>query len=92
MSQHTLSLDEVRANFEAQGMAVTDWAEANGFKREDVYAVLNGRTKGRRGQAHRIAVALGLKSTEVVPVGKASSADAHTENLSPEQEICMFKT
>lgn len=92
MSQHTLSLDEARANFEAQGVAVTDWAQANGFKREDVYAVLNGRTKGRRGQAHSIAVALGLKSTEVVPVGKVPSADTHTETLSSKKEIDMPKT
>ncbi|CAB3736331.1 hypothetical protein LMG24238_06219 [Paraburkholderia sediminicola] len=92
MSRHTLSLEEARANFEAQGVAVTDWAEAHGFKREDVYAVLNGRTKGRRGQAHCIAVALGLKSTEVVLVSKVPPVDTYTETPSSDKEICMSKT
>jgi gp16 family phage-associated protein len=60
--------------FEVNGLSVTDWAVAHGFKREQVYAVLNGRTAGRRGTAHRIAVALGLKadlgSSEASPDSK----------------------
>ncbi len=38
------------------------WAKAHGFNREEVYAVLNGRSKGRHGRAHRIAVLLGIKA------------------------------
>lgn len=48
--------------FETHGVSVSDWAARNGFDRELVYAVLNGRTKGRRGVSHRIAVALGIKA------------------------------
>lgn len=66
MSKRLLSRGDARANFDAQGLAVTEWANAQGFKPEDVYSVLSGRTKGRRGQAHLIAVALGLKSTTIV--------------------------
>lgn len=52
---------QIRKKFDSQGISISDWAIAHGFKREQVYAVLNGRTCGRRGAAHRIAVALGLK-------------------------------
>ena len=55
------SLEELRFAFEQTGISVSDWAAAHGFRRENVYAVLSGRSKGRRGQSHRIATALGLK-------------------------------
>lgn len=54
----------VKKRFEIQGTSVTEWATTHGFKREQVYAVLNGRTDGRRGTSHRIAVALGLKPSD----------------------------
>ena len=53
---------QIRAAFVAEGTTITTWAEAHGFRREDVYAALSGRTRGTRGKAHQIAVALGLKS------------------------------
>jgi gp16 family phage-associated protein len=52
---------EVRDQFREDGATVADWADAHGFSRESVYAVLSGRAKGDRGKAHEIAVALGLK-------------------------------
>ena len=55
------TLQDVRDAFESAGVSVSEWADAHGFRRENVYALLAGRTKGRRGQAHRIAAALGLK-------------------------------
>ena len=56
------TLDEVRSAFEATGISVAEWADAEGFRRENVYAVLAGRSKGKRGESHRIAQALGLKA------------------------------
>lgn len=53
--------DEVKRDFELAGVAIADWATANGFEPRQVYAALNGRTRGRRGKAHEIALALGLK-------------------------------
>jgi len=61
------SIAEIRGAFADAGLTVSDWADAHGFRRENVYAVLSGRVKGRRGEAHRIAQALGLK-------GKSHSA------------------
>ena len=55
--------EEALAWFDASGTPVASWAQANGFAPSVVYALLAGRTKGRRGEAHRAAVALGLKST-----------------------------
>ena len=56
-----LTLQDVRNAFVNGGISVSDWADAHGFRRENVYALLSGRTRGRRGQAHEIAAALGLK-------------------------------
>lgn len=54
--------EKLKQMFEGHGLSITEWAEARGFRREQVYAVLNGRATGRRGASHRIAVALGLKT------------------------------
>ncbi|MGY0799925.1 DNA-binding protein [Lysobacter sp. A286] len=62
------TLDDIREAFETSGLAISEWADTHGFRRGSVYAVLAGRTKGRRGEAHRVAQALGLKA-------KAPTAD-----------------
>lgn len=61
MTDQPRALNELRSAFEHAGISVSEWADSQGFRRENVYAVLSGRTKGRRGEAHRIALALGLK-------------------------------
>ncbi|MDF5986505.1 hypothetical protein P4131_17495 [Pseudomonas aeruginosa] len=38
------------------------WAEANGYTRHQVYMVINGQFKGRRGTSHEIALKLGIGS------------------------------
>ena len=50
-----------RSWFLDRGMTVTEWAAARGFRRENVYAALAGRTHGTRGLAYEVALALGLK-------------------------------
>ena len=62
------TLAEMREAFKATGVTVAEWAEAGGFRRENVYAVLTGRLKGHRGESHRIAQALGLKAAVSEPV------------------------
>ncbi|HAU3148744.1 TPA: DNA-binding protein [Salmonella enterica subsp. diarizonae] len=52
---------QVKTRFQQRGITVTQWAEENGYSREAVYRVLNGITKAKYGQAHEIAVKLGLK-------------------------------
>ena len=54
-------LEAVKADFENRGEAISEWAQREGFEPRNVYAVLSGRNRGIRGEAHIIAVRLGLK-------------------------------
>lgn len=56
-----MKAQEVKAQLRANGITVREWAHANNFKPRLVYAVLQGTVKGNYGEAHKIAVALGLK-------------------------------
>lgn len=60
-SLHVRTVDEVRAEFDRRGVTFKHWALAHGFEPSEVYSMLNGRMRGRRGRAHQLAVALGLK-------------------------------
>lgn len=55
------TLAEAREWFELSGETVSAWAKSHGFQPSVVYALLSGRTRGRRGDAHRAAIALGIK-------------------------------
>lgn len=80
-SSQPKSLDEVKQWFFNEGIPVKEWAQAHGFRPEAIYALLAGRTVGRRGQAHRAAVALGLKmgsaGTEVSPAAMVPPRSAN---------------
>lgn len=54
--------DQIKAEFEAQGITISDWARQHDYSPRDVILVLNKVLKGRYGKAHRIAVALGMKA------------------------------
>ena len=56
-----ITLTKARAKLRSEGITVREWAERHGFPLHAVRAVLYGRNKGNFGQAHRIAVALGVK-------------------------------
>lgn len=57
--------DEARAELQSKGISITQWAVANRFSPNLVFEVLGGRKKCVRGQAHEIAVKLGLKAGEI---------------------------
>lgn len=64
MDEFEISPSACRAaknGFYARGEQISTWAQEHGFSKDLVYSVLGGRAKGHRGQAHKIAVALGLK-------------------------------
>lgn len=73
---------EAKAWLERHGVTVTEWARAHGFEPSVVFALLSGRTHGKRGQAHRAAVALGLKGPvpewELPPLADAARAEMPT--------------
>lgn len=54
--------EQIKANFHAQGKTITEWAREHSFPPREVILVLNGYYECRRGRAHKIAVALGLKA------------------------------
>lgn len=54
--------DEVKTDFKARGQTLSAWARANGYKPRNVWMLLNGIHKGAYGEAHEIAVKLGLKA------------------------------
>ncbi len=57
--------EEARAELKKKGVSVTAWALAHGFTTQMVWEVLSGRKKGLRGEAHKIAVQMGLKEGEI---------------------------
>ena len=54
-------LARVRQRFVDAGVTIRGWAKAQGFHYSTVIDVMNGRRAGHHGEAHRVAVALGLK-------------------------------
>ena len=59
-----MTLEQVKTDFANRGETFSGWAKTHKFKYATVLAVINGTNKGRRGEAHRVAVALGLKEGE----------------------------
>lgn len=55
------TLEQARNEFNYRGESVTGWARKQGFNPESVKKVLDGKSKCLRGNAHRIAVSLGIK-------------------------------
>lgn len=53
--------DQIKDSFRQRGITITQWAKQNGYQRHAVYRVLNGFDKAYYGNAHEIAVKLGLK-------------------------------
>ena len=53
--------EEARKELDRQGISVAEWARRNDVDQSTTYQVLYGTKKGRRGEAHRVAVLLGIK-------------------------------
>ncbi len=61
-----LSLEEARSRLTRMGKSAADVARELGVSNEIARRVLDGRLKGDRGDAHKVAVALGLKDGIIV--------------------------
>jgi gp16 family phage-associated protein len=53
--------EAVKERLQKQGKTIKSWAKEAGVDYRVAVNVLNGFNKGVRGEAHRVAVALGLK-------------------------------
>lgn len=56
---------DARKELDRKGISVAEWARRNGVDLRTTYQVLYGTKKGRRGEAHRVAVLLGIKEGEI---------------------------
>lgn len=63
--QRQLNSDQVKQRLRMQGVTITQWADAHGYTRNEVYRVLNGQAKAHYGKAHDIAVKLGMKAADL---------------------------
>jgi gp16 family phage-associated protein len=61
VAEHLERCRQAQKQLTAAGMSVAEWARKHGTNRSMTYQVLRGEKKGRRGEAHRIAVLLGIK-------------------------------
>lgn len=56
-----LTPEQARAALDREGKSIAEFSRQHGLNRNLVSDLLNGRKKGRRGEAHRAAVLLGIK-------------------------------
>nr|WP_031306581.1 DNA-binding protein [Pseudomonas chengduensis] len=56
---------QAKAWIESQGKTVKEFAESNDLDLHTTYQVLAGTKKGKRGEAHKAAVLLGIKEGTV---------------------------
>ena len=60
-SQIKQKIASFRSDCEARGESIQAFCERKGLDYDAMYMVLRGRAKGKRGKAHQVFVALGLK-------------------------------
>ncbi|MCB6542310.1 hypothetical protein SDC9_60333 [bioreactor metagenome] len=65
------TIQEVSADFQQRGKSVAEWAREHGLRPGVVYDLMLGRSAGKRGEAHRAAVLLGIKDGVVDRAGAA---------------------
>ncbi|TFY85780.1 DNA-binding protein [Pseudomonas kairouanensis] len=53
--------EQARAALDRKGMSIAEFSRTHDLNKNLVSDLLNGRRKGRRGEAHRAAVLLGIK-------------------------------
>ncbi|WP_419711614.1 DNA-binding protein [Pseudomonas sp. NFX224] len=57
----TVTPEQAREALDRKGMSIAEFSRQNGLNKNLVSDLLNGRIKGRRGEAHRAAVLLKIK-------------------------------
>lgn len=73
----TVSIRSARARLAYEGLTAEQWAEQNGFSPRNVRAVLSGTRMAIRGEALKIAVALGLRAAPGAPAGQPEGLPPH---------------
>lgn len=55
------AIARAKASLHETGQTIKEWSEARNINPRTTYAVLNGQKKCRYGEAHKVAVLLGIK-------------------------------
>ena len=71
-----LTAAQAKAWLEQQGKSVQESARENSIDPATTYQVLAGRKKGKRGEAHKVAVLLGMKIGSIPSEGEKSETVA----------------
>ena len=69
--EHTRTAKGIKEELARKGLTIADLAREYNLRLPIVYALLNGRLSGARGESYRTAVVLGLredKPTAITPV------------------------
>lgn len=61
--EQTQKIEAFRAERIAKGETILGWCKQKGISYDSTMMVLRGRAQGRRGDAHKAMVALGLKAS-----------------------------
>lgn len=61
----TVTPEQAREALDRRGISIAEFSRRYSLNKNLVSDLLNGRKKGRRGEAHRAAVLLGLKDGEI---------------------------
>lgn len=56
-----LTPEQARAKLDREGISIAEFSRKHGLNKNLVSDLLNGRKKGKRGEAHRAAVLLDIK-------------------------------
>lgn len=56
-----LTPEQARAELDRRGISIAELSRTHALNKNMVSDLLNGRKKGKRGEAHRAAVLLGIK-------------------------------
>lgn len=68
---------QARAWLDHQGKSVQQFAREHNVDPATTYQVLSGRKKGRRGEAHKVAVLLGMKDGVIPGDMEVARRDVH---------------
>lgn len=60
-AREAVTSQQARDNLYAQGISISEWARREGFSKNLVFSILQGRRLCRFGKSHQIAVKLGMK-------------------------------
>ncbi|WP_285426148.1 DNA-binding protein [Pseudomonas sp. efr-133-TYG-103a] len=77
----TRTAAQAKAWLDQQGKSVQEFARENKVDPATTYQILSGRKKGRRGEAHKVAVLLGMK-IGVIPSKVVTGIDGSEEPVS----------